>query len=242
MKKRGVKKIITSVTEHSTSLGSLQILGERIDWFRSRIRPDEIGYVVDCATADVEQVSALYQSFFPRLDSFEKIYESVHESFLSDVTRYADAIIRGSNKMNWAHYDKNNITSSVNYYRDFQGNVIKKHVGVLMLENGLPRYTYGIIQNLYDDVAINQMTYRLNGGIAAAQKLLDFKYKNDANITARESQILSLLKYGQTSQQIGVHLNISKETVNTHRRNILKKLGAPNTIEAVRKAELQLII
>ena len=52
-------------------------------------------------------------------------------------------------------------------------------------------------------------------------------------LSARESEILSLLTLGLSSKQISTHLCLSKYTVDNYRRRLLRKLGAPNTAAAV---------
>ena len=49
--------------------------------------------------------------------------------------------------------------------------------------------------------------------------------------TKRESEILEYLALGWTSNRIAETLNISKHTVDKHRRNMLKKAKAGNTVE-----------
>ena len=55
-------------------------------------------------------------------------------------------------------------------------------------------------------------------------------------LSRREKQILSYVKEGLLSKEISSNLSISVHTVNTHRQNILKKLGANNSFEAVEYA------
>jgi len=52
-------------------------------------------------------------------------------------------------------------------------------------------------------------------------------------ISNRERDIIRLLLTNRTSHQIADSLNISKHTVDTHRRNILKKLNLNSTYELV---------
>jgi len=47
---------------------------------------------------------------------------------------------------------------------------------------------------------------------------------NNPNLTPREKEIALLVSQGKTSQQIAEILNISKNTVDTHRRKLRKKL------------------
>lgn len=49
----------------------------------------------------------------------------------------------------------------------------------------------------------------------------------------RELQIINYIAQGMQSYEIGGHLNISKHTVDTHRRKLLKKAGCKSTIELV---------
>lgn len=55
-------------------------------------------------------------------------------------------------------------------------------------------------------------------------------------ITTREKEILSLIFEGLTTKEISVSLFISEHTVNTHCKNIMRKLGAHNRTGLVRSA------
>ncbi|MEJ7588791.1 MAG: LuxR C-terminal-related transcriptional regulator [Ferruginibacter sp.] len=56
------------------------------------------------------------------------------------------------------------------------------------------------------------------------------------DFTTREKQVLKLLIEGKLSKQISSILNISKQTVDTHRKNMLHKKKLNNTGELVGKA------
>ena len=55
-------------------------------------------------------------------------------------------------------------------------------------------------------------------------------------LTRREKQVLSLLIQGRLSKEISSILNISKQTVDTHRKNMLHKKDLKNTSELIGKA------
>jgi DNA-binding NarL/FixJ family response regulator len=57
--------------------------------------------------------------------------------------------------------------------------------------------------------------------------------KPEERFSPREKEILNKLIHGKTSEEIAKELFISKETVNTHRRNMLSKCEVKNTIELV---------
>ena len=48
-------------------------------------------------------------------------------------------------------------------------------------------------------------------------------------ISERENEIIILISEGLTNEQIAIQLFLSKHTVNTHRKNIMAKLGVKNT-------------
>ena len=54
------------------------------------------------------------------------------------------------------------------------------------------------------------------------------------NFSNREKEIIKLVATGKSSETISKELKISINTVNTHRRNILKKAGMHNTAEIVK--------
>jgi DNA-binding NarL/FixJ family response regulator len=55
-------------------------------------------------------------------------------------------------------------------------------------------------------------------------------------LTKRETQIARLLALGVTNRTISTQLTISIKTVDTHRKNILRKLEAKNNVILARLA------
>lgn len=56
-------------------------------------------------------------------------------------------------------------------------------------------------------------------------------------LTDREWEVLRLMHEGALSKEIAARLHVSINTINTHRQNILRKLGANNTVEALNYAK-----
>lgn len=56
-------------------------------------------------------------------------------------------------------------------------------------------------------------------------------------LTHREREIVKLISEGMTSQQMADKLFISPRTVETHRANLMKKVGVRNAIELVKKIQ-----
>ena len=61
-------------------------------------------------------------------------------------------------------------------------------------------------------------------------------------LTLREIEIIKLLAAGRTSPQIAAGLFISEHTVETHRRNILRKTGTHTTVDLINYARRNSIV
>jgi len=62
-------------------------------------------------------------------------------------------------------------------------------------------------------------------------------YQKFSTLTTREKQILKLVATGKPSGEIGEMLSISKHTVSTHRKNIIRKLEVKNLTDLIRFAQ-----
>ena len=69
---------------------------------------------------------------------------------------------------------------------------------------------------------------------AENQFILKTDYKSI--YTKRETEIIKLLMQGKMAKEISIILSISILTVNTHKRNVLKKSGCKNTSELMAKS------
>jgi len=68
------------------------------------------------------------------------------------------------------------------------------------------------------------------------------KREHIVQLTKRESEIIGLISRGLTSQEMADKLFISPRTVETHRANLLKKVGVKNSMELINKVdELKLL-
>ncbi len=70
------------------------------------------------------------------------------------------------------------------------------------------------------------------------ETILNAEEKNDDGLSGREVEILKLISDGLSHKEIADKLFISARTVETHRSNILKKLGLRTTAELIKYAVL----
>ena len=107
---------------------------------------------------------------------------------------------------------------------------------------GKPRYDLIVVTRLPVRIERCQFAYTTSPSIqppsCQSYKFSAMLVLNDLSrwhaLSRRELQILEILAEGKTSREIGDQLFISSHTVDTHRRNIIRKTGVRNTAELIR--------
>ncbi|MDY0102294.1 MAG: response regulator transcription factor [Lentimicrobium sp.] len=93
--------------------------------------------------------------------------------------------------------------------------------------SGSHYYGQSVAKIMYD-------VYLSKTGITPRKKL--FSTKNEQSLTPREIEIIQHLCNGYSAKEVGDKLNVSFRTIETHRNNILRKLGFSNTAELIKYA------
>lgn len=152
----------------------------------------------------------IIKSFEDTTDKFNNLIRVVTEKFSSIIVMFV-------NITNNRGYILSNISACIS--KDLNKNnfklIIKYMIEVLMLWKGKENI-FNDYSNLLDKITFN--------------KVLD-KF----NLTDTEKEILNLKKNGLTRKEIASRKVVSDETVRNHITNILKKLQANNTKEALCK-------
>ena len=55
-------------------------------------------------------------------------------------------------------------------------------------------------------------------------------------LTPRELEVLKMVSEGKITKEIASQLSVSTRTIETHRVNMMKKLGVQNSAELIKKA------
>lgn len=81
-------------------------------------------------------------------------------------------------------------------------------------------------------------TIRENGNYFPLLNQEYFTFRKDnAQLTAREIEILSFIAKGKTSKEISYQLNLSQYTVETHRKNCMRKLEVNSIVQLINVAK-----
>jgi DNA-binding NarL/FixJ family response regulator len=115
------------------------------------------------------------------------------------------------------------------------------------LEFGVKGYVVKNESSSELDYAIKSILQGKNYFSRQAQDVIFKKYSQNVSkkkqredlikLTNREIEIIKLIAEGLTSQEMADKLFISPRTVETHRANLMKKVGVKNAIELVKKAQ-----
>lgn len=105
---------------------------------------------------------------------------------------------------------------------------------------------------LLKDCSVEELTSAIravsNGGVYVSPKvastvirsyvrqLKDDQKGGSQTLTAREGEVLQLVSEGKATREIASRLNVSPKTVETHRRQIMAKLGANSIAELTKYA------
>ncbi len=82
--------------------------------------------------------------------------------------------------------------------------------------------TYSLTTSNIEDSARQEMSLALYEIISPFTRKLSLVY---LNLTPTEIQIANMTKHGNTSKKIAKIMNISPRTVDTHKKNIQRKIG-----------------
>lgn len=103
--------------------------------------------------------------------------------------------------------------------------------------NGHMLSSFSILSDLTGMNNAEKVEWKFKGIQIDEERFHEYIYESYANfLTGREIDVLKHLEEGFKSHQIANKLFISKNTVDTHRRNMLEKASCANTLELLRFA------
>lgn len=107
-------------------------------------------------------------------------------------------------------------------------------------DNGAVIRTFGVftdITHLKSSTRMQLNVIGMNGEPSFFNIQEDLSYTSgDSPLTDRETQVLSLMAQGNSSSEIAAKLEIAKNTVDNHRKHILRKTESQTSTQAMKKA------
>ncbi|MDA3929895.1 MAG: LuxR C-terminal-related transcriptional regulator [Prolixibacteraceae bacterium] len=180
--------------------------------------------------------------------------ELTHDLFIYDIIHPADRLLiynATAKSIYYAHkYKDEVIPYSCVFSMDFR--ILKKNGEFIrILRNTGPAvidrmnnmvFSFALNTDITNIKKSNVIRFDYNGEKRGVDYILKDSTINQDIFTKQEKNLLNFLAEGKTSQEIADNFFISKNTVDTHRRNMLRKSKLKNTTELVTFAlEHQLI-
>ncbi len=147
----------------------------------------------------------------------EHIVENTHPDDVSKIETYLDL---AKQEKDFTFSEILSLKHSDGSWRDIFMNIV---VGT-KYPNNFPEQLFGCIVDL-----TNQLNNRHNNTADSISSKLNDELELISTLTKREVEILKLIVTGFTDKEIGIELNISYYTADTHRKNIINKLQVKNT-------------
>lgn len=114
--------------------------------------------------------------------------------------------------------------------------VFQQSLPLALNEAGLPYLLLGLISDITPYGKEKGTNYRLTLNLPNQPPKVLLSDNSDSPLTEREKDIVLHLADGFDANTIAEKLSISEGTVRTHRKNILEKTGARNSVHLVRMA------
>lgn len=197
--------------------------------------PFNFYYVVDLCQNKIIVQKGLKEffGFDPCKKSYDEFFDYLHPEDLPCVAYAERELLRAGNSQ------KEELISAKLFInlrvKNGKGNYssINRQSSIVSSDkNGDPQIILHLCNDLSDMVQENAVSYVLsiNGKNATRTK------RTKTSLTKREIQILKLIAQGNSSSQISDQLFISRETVDKHRKNMIRKSGCGDTHKLAIKA------
>ncbi len=121
--------------------------------------------------------------------------------------------------------------------------MIKVGVKGFVLKNVTPEELIKAIETILNgsnyfsnDVAIKLLNFGNTNNDSFRSRLRSSKTKIYSDLSNRETEVLKLVGEAKSNDEIAEQLSISKRTVESHKQNLLRKIGVKNTTELIKFA------
>ena len=227
---RWQSKVITAKGDHQPMMNNF------FTW------PNQIAYVLDMRNGEIVESAGNYGNVFGyskiELSTLPHLYEPILSRHRSQVVDYSQTALA------WAfqdiNYDPQKTYVQYGYRIRHSSGKIKRVLkqGTLLREpDGSITHSFCTITDISSIDSRNEVTVQAFGPRAHLfdSELPEIKMYHD-QLSLREIEILKLVARGRSSNQIAQDLNVSKHTIDTHRRNMIRKMEVCNSIELINLA------
>ncbi len=204
--------------------------------------PNEALYVIDCKNVQVEPLSKNFRNVIG-IDSHHRndlniLYDHIDPLNLPAAIKWVEISVNTGFNQDLSIEVRRDIFQCM-YLNVKRRVILKSTAGYIRDSKGAVRYCIGKLSDMTDLVHFRHFTYGFYG---PNQSLVYDKYHREMGsnlhlLTKREREVLNHIGSKYTSRQIANILCISKQTVDKHRRNIIRKMETSSAMEAYHQAK-----
>lgn len=201
---------------------------------------DSYYFIYDCHTNQVSFINSAFETvtgYDPKTFTIEQLIEMIHPD---DLSYFFDCESKGLQFTNSLAFNEH-----FNYLMSYSFRIKSAHGQYKWIRQQCQALEVNNQGHLSKNLVIHQSIADTNFVRAVNDHRIFDKSRNiylDAencyHLTKRELEILRLVQEGVSSLEISNRLFTSKHTVDTHRKNILKKTNSNNFIELIQKLSL----
>lgn len=209
---------------------------------RYALFPNEAIYLVDYQKAQLETLTPNFSKITgidsPHKNDVAVLYEHVDKHSMTPFLSYTKQLLKYGFVNSEKRFEEER-DFNLNLYKTVHNRIILKSTSILHYDsNNKIRYSVGKLMDVTGLVPYQQFGFKFTGPgsakiYAAFQGLTNF----EKILTARELEVLAHTGAGLNANQMAKLLNVSNHTIDTHKRNIIRKLEASNSIDAYNKAK-----
>ncbi|MFV0591802.1 MAG: LuxR C-terminal-related transcriptional regulator [Draconibacterium sp.] len=203
-------------------------------------------YIMNFDTLEMEHVDSRIQQVLgisPNDWNLDKVFRLVHPEDLKQMHRKeaaaVDFILNRIPKEDILHY-KVAYVLRIKHADGSYRTILQQSKSLTISEDGKVQHVLGIHPDVtYLNMPVDNKISFIGDGRPSYYAIStdeDFKpreYDYNTLFTLREKEILSNISKGKTFGEIADTLNISPHTINTHKKNILRKTDCRNTTELI---------
>jgi DNA-binding CsgD family transcriptional regulator len=231
----------TSVPEDQVAAEVWKTLESPI--FKQHIFAENLLVILDHATYRYRYVSPQYEEFFevPIEEAMQKGPDVIIAKLLPADKAKAFEIFKALTECMMAlpAHERLHFTLKYVYNIRLSSGIksIHQHMIPLALnKEGFPYLMLAILSDISSFRKDHSIHYKLTLNVPGEPSRILLQNTGESRLTGREKEIVLHLAEGHDSQAIADKLFISEATVRTHRKNILEKTAAKNTVHLVRLA------
>ena len=236
---RSIDEIIAYVRDLSATLESHKHLkGDNLNSFP--LRDDQFIYLYNYSTNKMVYARGFNRVLGIRDDEVDmrKFLETIHPEDLEMVIRVSAAGIEYGRRVNAPPPFSMalNISFRVRTLSGEIKKIFRQSCGLDVDEEGCMITSLSVCTDVSQHSMSNEVAFKFTGPEPEViEELLieQLEGGKSSKLSNREMEVIKYLAKGLSSKEIGRKLNISEHTVDTHRRNMLRKTGSLNTAQLV---------